>query len=362
MGTATQLVFFQSVFASEKAVLATATELVKNGITFTADFMTLKASYKSANYSTNLTTGTNTLMKGLADPSTESLNKNKIRIFLKNLWDTVLPGIDCPMTSSALESMTASFKPLTTTSSTVKGPSSPGYALVLIDKGSNIVETLKLIRQVFQVDLMTAKKAVDLAPVTLVGGLPLSMATDIAALFVGVCGLTAQPPGTAVPLFNLPADWPLSIPSELLKTAVASDNKASSVLESKTATITKASPASLPKVSLKNATQLGQRVNGTSADSTYHVIALSPRLNVAAKITTTGETAISIRFEGKPTSDEISKIKAIQGASWKGDYGSVHMKPGSVPYSRVIGAILLGLEMGFTQQVTDVSGLVLNGN
>lgn len=100
-------------------------------------------------------------------------------------------------------------------------------------------------------------------------------------------------------------------------------------------------------VKLVEALDLGQQVRGTSVGSVYRVVALNDRVKVATSIK---GTAISMRVECKaPTAEELLSVKEV--FDWKGDYGSKHLEAGSIPTSRVIGALLFSLGVKFDKVV-----------
>ena len=129
-------------------------------------------------------------------------------------------------------------------------------------------------------------------------------------------------------------DLPENVVNEAIKTPPSPTNFAGS----------KHSPMQTAKtaktMALKDATDLGQPVKGTSLGSIYRVVALNDRVKVAAQIK---GSDMSLRVEVKsPTEQELTAIKVM--FDWKGSYGSKHLALGAVPPSRALGALLFSLE------------------
>lgn len=103
-----------------------------------------------------------------------------------------------------------------------------------------------------------------------------------------------------------------------------------------------------PVIKLREATQLGQKVEGTSSGSVYRVVALNDRIKIATKL---GQHEASLRVEFKnPTAAEKVALDTV--FNMKSGYGSVHVSSGPVPVSRVVGAMLFSLSgIEFTQLV-----------
>jgi hypothetical protein len=122
---------------------------------------------------------------------------------------------------------------------------------------------------------------------------------------------------------------------------------------------TVAQAASPPKVvpgiaKLRDATFVGQMVYGSSEGSFYKTVAIGP-VNVAAKV---GTGAVSLRVESPSITPQVIKLLAEMGFSNKKEYLSMHcaLSP-TMPASRVVGAVLLGLNMQFKEVITNGSDI-----
>lgn len=107
-------------------------------------------------------------------------------------------------------------------------------------------------------------------------------------------------------------------------------------------------------VPLRQAQVLGQPVLGTSAGSVYKVAALSNTARLAMRYPP-NKDKLSVRVEGNLTEadrarmDEFGMSKG-QDASGE-EYWSMHLTLGSVPVSRVVGAVLMGLGIEFQEVI-----------
>lgn len=110
-------------------------------------------------------------------------------------------------------------------------------------------------------------------------------------------------------------------------------------------------------IPLRTATQMYQRVNGTSEGSVYVVVAIAPLLNLAARIA--GPT-LAVRAEwytGLPEKHLQGLLQ--QGFTLKenakvGKYASVVMHCEKVTPERVLGAILLGCGIEWSSSLPNV--------
>lgn len=103
-------------------------------------------------------------------------------------------------------------------------------------------------------------------------------------------------------------------------------------------------------IKLETATALGQKVAGTSPGSVYHVIALNPRVKLAARLL---DGELSLRAEGPLMTGAEKQGLAQLGMTFSagGNYYSTHFKLGDVPLARVLGAVLYGCSIAFTLQI-----------
>jgi hypothetical protein len=116
---------------------------------------------------------------------------------------------------------------------------------------------------------------------------------------------------------------------------------------------------SVSVINLRDATDIGQRVNGTSAGSVYTVIALNDTVKIAARVM---GVKISIRAEfSKPEYDNELNSLASMGLSLSngphGSYMSAHMQADDCSPGRVIGAFLFDCGIEFTHQMHNFKGL-----
>jgi hypothetical protein len=103
-------------------------------------------------------------------------------------------------------------------------------------------------------------------------------------------------------------------------------------------------------VHLRDALAIGQKVFGTSGGSIYTVIALNPRVKIAARLKGHG---LSIRAEFNGASEhELALLKQL-GLQAKdgGQYMSTHMDLEEVPVGRVVGAMLMDSGIEFEDQI-----------
>jgi hypothetical protein len=107
-------------------------------------------------------------------------------------------------------------------------------------------------------------------------------------------------------------------------------------------------------IPLREATKIGQAVRGTDAGSVYHVIGLSDRLKIAAR---RKPQAVSLRVEGDFLTSDISKLTGVgfqQGKMPGGKvYFSMHVGTGDVPLPRIVGSILFGSGIEWTEIITN---------
>lgn len=108
-------------------------------------------------------------------------------------------------------------------------------------------------------------------------------------------------------------------------------------------------------VKLRDATEVGQKVYGTSPGSVYRVVALNSRVKLAARIV---GSSISIRGEfNKPHQDEVAELEKIGMKMASSEHMSMHVDAGDIPVGRVVGAFLYGVDIDFDDQVKNVKGI-----
>lgn len=118
---------------------------------------------------------------------------------------------------------------------------------------------------------------------------------------------------------------------------------------------------SAPLIPLRQATQMYQPVQGTSAGSRYYVVAANADLRVAARFQS---GTLSVRIEGKGW----DKYKAAIVASGFGkvspnkQYASLHLEVGhdKVMASKTLGAVLLGLGIPMETPLPDLNKVPKN--
>lgn len=104
----------------------------------------------------------------------------------------------------------------------------------------------------------------------------------------------------------------------------------------------------MSKVELLYATNIYQRVQGTSSGSTYICVAISQDMRVAVRFKGTNNTTVSIRAEGN--TEKYKKNLETAGLDIKDDkYASVHLNCDSqLLATRAVGAVLMGMGIEFT--------------
>ncbi|MBS7812366.1 hypothetical protein [Roseococcus pinisoli] len=112
-------------------------------------------------------------------------------------------------------------------------------------------------------------------------------------------------------------------------------------------------------VPLRQATRMYQPVSGTDGHSRYHVVALSPAVNVAARY---HNGALSIRVEG-PGLGELTSGLSANGFTPKSGggkpYASIHMAVSDENLMhKSLGALLLGLGVPFKSPMPHAKRLV----
>ena len=141
--------------------------------------------------------------------------------------------------------------------------------------------------------------------------------------------------------------------SEIVVDYSAADAVAMAIAKTKGIT-KKSKPKSAPPVGepvhLKEATLLGQKVRGTSGGSVYTVIALSPRVKVASKVSG-AQLSLRVEWTADVKPAELDAIKQ-SGANWNGNYSSLHVDAGSESMiRRTVGAFLFGSGITFEEYV-----------
>lgn len=106
-------------------------------------------------------------------------------------------------------------------------------------------------------------------------------------------------------------------------------------------------PLSDKVITLATATHLGQKVKGTSSGSIYRVVALHPRVRVAARLSGIN---LSIRAEGN-FSDEDKALLVASGMTDHGSYASLHLDMQGMPSTKVLGAYLYGVGIPFSMLI-----------
>lgn len=103
------------------------------------------------------------------------------------------------------------------------------------------------------------------------------------------------------------------------------------------------------KIALKDATELLQAVSGTDSSSTYYVVALSPRMKIAARIK---KTALSLRIEGPFTKEDELKA-SLAGFTKSSSHMSVHVDCQNIPPFAVLGGMLFRLGVSFDKVLSN---------
>jgi hypothetical protein len=104
----------------------------------------------------------------------------------------------------------------------------------------------------------------------------------------------------------------------------------------------------LPKVALIDATAVGQKVEGTSASSTYYTVALASNFKVAARL---ASDKVSVRVEGSPSPAEQQQLTAMGLSKSPSGHWSTHFGIESVPVERVLGAVLMSIGAKYLRKV-----------
>lgn len=118
-------------------------------------------------------------------------------------------------------------------------------------------------------------------------------------------------------------------------------------------------PIPTEPVKLITADTLCQPTKGTSGGSIYYVVALSPSVKMAARIKKHG--TISFRIEGTPSKEEVKKIQEAGMVQSGPSHWSVHFDSVNVPIARCVGAFILGLGINFTEQITSINQIKIEG-
>ena len=114
------------------------------------------------------------------------------------------------------------------------------------------------------------------------------------------------------------------------------------------------------KVKLIDATKVGQAVASTDASSTYHVIAISNGVKVAARVMTNG--SISIRAEGTETANYSDALNEAGLSKSHSGHWSVHLKvDGESMIRKTVGAVLFSMGIDFDSALTDPALLIGKG-
>lgn len=114
-------------------------------------------------------------------------------------------------------------------------------------------------------------------------------------------------------------------------------------------------PTSTAVLKLKDAQHIGQKVKGTGSDSVYTVIAVNPRVKVAARIV---NTSLSLRAEF--VNAGIGERVALKSMGMKensaGHY-SMHMNCQDVPIARALGAFLFDVGIDFDERINSLKDI-----
>jgi hypothetical protein len=110
-----------------------------------------------------------------------------------------------------------------------------------------------------------------------------------------------------------------------------------------------------PRVPLNQATLLYQPVRGTDGTSRYFVVAIHDRFKVAARII--NET-VSVRVEGNfQEGDDANFDNVGLGQKTSGHWSGHYQLGPHVSAARLLGSILVGMEVKFNTQMPEVSNL-----
>jgi hypothetical protein len=109
-------------------------------------------------------------------------------------------------------------------------------------------------------------------------------------------------------------------------------------------------------IQLRDATAIGQKVKGTSAGSVYVVIAINPRVKLAARVF---DDKLSIRaeFDGV-LPKERTALKNIGMTESSVEHWSMHLGLGDCPPGRALGALLLDLDIKFDSQIQNIKEIL----
>jgi hypothetical protein len=135
----------------------------------------------------------------------------------------------------------------------------------------------------------------------------------------------------------------------------------------KTATKPKIKPGGPPVVRLREATQIGQQVRGTSPEAKYYVIARSDLVKVAMRnrYHTHGQISFRVEFSGVVGSTLINHMKNLGlgvGKNDEGAYMSMHVgttnqNGDTVSLGKIVGSFLMGLGVEYDQMIINVNDI-----
>lgn len=314
-----QLTFFESTFGKQHKIIDKVKQLVGAGYEF--DITLWSISFQgSSGYGVqklSVVIGTTTLMKSSKfSPSIqEKLEKAKIESWVDELYAKKFPEsaklVESPIVSVAADSDVTSVVTITLTGMTAS---------------ANMINAIKVIRDLTQLGLKEAKDIVDAVKADNPYKLTLSMEKA-----VGAQAKLAQAGFFLKDILN-PPSAPNVFP-----------------------VVKKKGVATTEVIQLRDAAALNQRVHGTSTGSIYRVIAFNDRIKVAARIREKG--SISIRVEWTKLTPEEKEALVNSELSMHDNYGSLHLEAQSVPVARIIGGILLGLGLTFEEQVVSANQL-----
>jgi ribosomal protein L7/L12 len=323
MSKNSQLVFFNTLFGEGSPTSKRVSQLIESGFKVESDLYFVKLIKGQDVFSCLLSAGVSALMKKQVPPAIQNAEAVKIEKFVTSVWDT-------------------EFKKEGSTyiSPTQQPPQEEKVPLVAWYSGFDypVVNVIKILRQFLLLDLKVAKDLSDSIkgssyqhPYNL-GHFNKSEAIKLQKALVDV-GISTK--------MLLPIDA-LQAPAPYEHINLASQDK-----EVPTKDV----------IPLRFAKAVGQPVKGTSAGSVYHTIAIGERVRVAARVFKNGSISIRVEWE-TITNSEKAKLQA-NGFSINNDYASIHLSAGEVPYSRIIGGFLLGMELPFKDQITDYKQIVL---
>lgn len=113
---------------------------------------------------------------------------------------------------------------------------------------------------------------------------------------------------------------------------------------------------SLDVVKLSQANRLYAPVAGSDGGSRYHVIGISPKVNVAARIK---GVSVSVRLEGVGLTESLATKAGLKYSA--GSHASLHIKASPTDVKRVIGAILCDLGLDYQTKTPKLDLLVGKG-